>query len=116
MISEILSQHAYLFEQIGVSYQKIYPYLNWNTFDSPITNNIHLTEKDKGKVFVYIKQFTANNGQQHASFTVGTHRNGGDKITFNTLKLLNESRDNFNQKPTITISPKANVENFNKKP
>lgn len=115
MISEILSQHAYLFEQIGVSYQKIYPYLNWNTFDSPITNNIHLTEKDKGKVFVYIKQFTANNGQQHASFTVGTHRNGGDKITFNTLKLLNESRDNFNQKPTITISPKANVENFNKK-
>jgi phage/plasmid primase-like uncharacterized protein len=115
MISEILSKHAYLFEQIGVSYQKIYPYLNQNTFDSPITKNIHLTEKDKGKVFVYIKQFTANNGQQHAVFTVGTHRNGGDKITFNTLDLLKESRDNFNQKPTITISPKDNVENFNKK-
>jgi phage/plasmid primase-like uncharacterized protein len=112
MIYEILSKHSHLFEQIGVSFQKIYPFLNRDTFDRPITRNIHLTEKDKGKVYVFIRQFKDGNGNNHANFTVGTHRNGGDKITFNTIDLLKESNGYYNQEYKIKFPPKVNVENF----
>jgi hypothetical protein len=90
MITQIIDRHsntlADLADSVGINYSAIRPYLHQQTGSTPITRGIHKNAKYRGKVYCFIKHWTAPDGTTYPTITFGTHRHGGITQLFNAYR------------------------------
>jgi hypothetical protein len=83
MINVALQNNWHEIESIGIAPAALAPLIYCETGNNPITRNIHLTKRDKGKVYAFVARFNVLN-ESHTRVTVGTHRHGGQTFTFDS--------------------------------
>lgn len=90
MIANILDKHSHtiadLADSVGINYSAIRPYLHEQTGSKPITRGIHKNAKYRGKVYCFIKHWTAPDGTTYPTITLGTHKHGGITQVFNAYR------------------------------